>query len=180
MSRIVLRSVFFAAFAALLIPAILNAQPGKDASSAQNVPAAPVPAQILNAKKVFIANGGAAVYGIRQFIAYHGGPNRPYNEFYAAMKKWGRYELAAGPADADLVLEVSLTPSGSAGDFPSLHLAIVDPKTHILLWAINERVEGAALLGHRDDNFDHGMSALVDDLKYLDAQPKTPAESAQK
>jgi hypothetical protein len=55
-------------------------------------------------------------------------------------------------------------------------LAIVDPKTHILLWAINERVEGAALLGHRDDNFARGMSALVGDLKSLDAQPKTDAE----
>ena len=180
MSQIVLRSAFFAAFTALLIPTILNAQAGKEASSAQNVPAAPVPAQILKAKKVFIANGGAAVYGIRKFTAFHGGPNRPYNEFYVAMKKWGRYELAAGPADADLVLEVSLTPWVSAGDFPSLHLAIVDPKTHILLWAINERVEGAALLGHRDDNFYNGMAALVGDVKYLDAQPKTPAESAQK
>jgi hypothetical protein len=59
-------------------------------------------------------------------------------------------------------------------------LAIVDPKTHILLWAINERVEGAALLGHRDDNFYNGMAALVGDVKYLDAQPKTSAESAQK
>jgi hypothetical protein len=179
MSQIVLRSIFFVALAALLISTNLNAQQKKDAASAQDLPAAPVPVQILNAKKVFIANGGAAVYGIRQFTAYHGGPNRPYNEFYAVMKKWGRYELAASPADADLVLEVSLTPSGSAGDFPSLHLAIVDPKTHILLWAINERVEGAALLGHRDDNFDHGMSALVGDLKTLDALPKTNAERRQ-
>jgi hypothetical protein len=176
MSQFALRTVFFVALAALLITANLNAQQAKETRSDQEVPAAPVPAQILNAKTVFIANGGATVYAIRQFTAFHGGPNRVYNEFYAAMKKWGRYGLVAAPADADLVLEVSLTPWVSAGDFPSLHLAIVDPKTHILLWAINERVEGAALLGHRDDNFARGMSALVGDLKSLDAQPRTDAE----
>lgn len=179
MSRIVWWSVFLAALVALLITTNLNAQPKKDVLPAQDVPAAPVPAQILKAKKIFIANGGAAVYAMRQFTAFHGGPNRPYNEFYAAMKKWGRYELALSPEDADLVLEVSLTSSGSVGDFPSLHLAIVDPKTHTLLWAMNERVEGAARLGHRDDNFDNGISSLVDDIKHLDAQPKISAESSR-
>ena len=29
-----------------------------------------------------------------------------YNEFYAAMKSWGRYELVSSPADADMVFEI--------------------------------------------------------------------------
>lgn len=28
---------------------------------------------------------------------YSGGPDRLYNEFYAAMKSWGRYELVSTP-----------------------------------------------------------------------------------
>ena len=179
MSRAILRSVFFVVMGALLINTNLNAQQGKSAPSTQDVPAAPVPAQILNAKRVFIANGGTAVHAIR-FVEFHGGPNRPYNEFYAAMKTWGRYELVASPAEADLVLEISYTSEGSAGDFSSLHLAIVDPKTHILLWAMNERVEGAARIGHRDDNFDRGISALAGDVKNLDAQAKAAAERGQR
>jgi hypothetical protein len=77
MSQIVLRSVFFAAVAVLLIPTILNAQPGKDASSAQNVPAAPVPAQILDAKKVFIANGAQQSMPFANSPRFMAGPIDP-------------------------------------------------------------------------------------------------------
>ena len=42
-------------------------------------------------------------------VSYSGGPDRAYNEFYAAMKTWGRYELVAAPRDADLVFEIRLT-----------------------------------------------------------------------
>jgi hypothetical protein len=71
-------------------------------------PPAPIPAQILTAKKVFIANGGGdeSRYDTAWFS---GGPDRAYNQFYAAMKTWGRYELVAAPGDADLVFEIRLT-----------------------------------------------------------------------
>src|ERR1035441_8663261 len=67
-------------------------------------PAAPIPSQILTAKKVFISNaGGEYDAGI-----WSGGRERSYNEFYAAMKSWGRYELVSSPGDADLVFQVGL------------------------------------------------------------------------
>jgi hypothetical protein len=69
---------------------------------------APIPAQIFTAKKVFIANGGGDESRYEE-ASYSGGPDRTYNEFYAAMKTWGRYELVAVPGDADLVFEIRLT-----------------------------------------------------------------------
>jgi hypothetical protein len=48
-------------------------------------PLAPIPSQILAAKKIFIANrGGDEV--LFDSPQYSGGPDRLYNEFYAAMK----------------------------------------------------------------------------------------------
>src|SRR5262249_58085013 len=69
---------------------------------------APIPAQILSAKKVFIANAGGDE---SRFDApgYTGGPDRFYNEFYAGAKSWGRYELVSTPAEADLIFEIQLT-----------------------------------------------------------------------
>jgi hypothetical protein len=51
------------------------------ALSAQ-APAAPLPAQILTAKKVFISNAGG---GFDKDL-WSGNPSRTYNQFYGAMK----------------------------------------------------------------------------------------------
>lgn len=61
------------------------------AQQSPDTPAAPVPVQIASARKVFISNAGQE----SSFRAVHdqwysGGPNRTYNQFYAAMKDWGR------------------------------------------------------------------------------------------
>src|SRR5215470_204630 len=72
------------------------------AQKAKETPPAPLPTQIYSGKKAFIANAGGDSNDL-----YSGGPDRLYNQFYGAVKSWGRYELAASPAEADLVLEVS-------------------------------------------------------------------------
>jgi hypothetical protein len=59
----------------------------------KDVPAAPIPAVIVNAKKVFLNNGG--------------GSDLAYDSFYAEMKKWGRYEIVGSPEEADLIVELS-------------------------------------------------------------------------
>src|SRR6266478_3790075 len=84
--------------------------PGPLSATQQKKPThpAPIPAQILTAKKVFIANGGGDESRY-EAASYSGGPDRAYNEFYAAMKTWGRYELVAAPGDADLVFDTRLT-----------------------------------------------------------------------
>lgn len=66
------------------------------AQQSVHVPPAPVPSLILTAKRVFIANGGGDE-SLFDWPQYSGGPDRLYNEFYAAMKSWGRYELVSTP-----------------------------------------------------------------------------------
>ena len=52
---------------------------------------APVPSLLLSAKKVFISNAGADS-GLFPH-PFSGDPDRAYNEFYANVESWGRYQL---------------------------------------------------------------------------------------
>lgn len=132
---------------------------------------APVPPQIAAAKSIFIADaGGESLDTVIDQTVFDGGPNRPYNEFYASMKSWGRFQIATSPESADLVLEVSWILSDAGFKLPVLgflRLQLIDPKTHAMLWNITEYVRGAILLGNRDKNFDAAMNALVARLKQL-------------
>jgi hypothetical protein len=87
-----------AAMAVLSAPVLGQQQP---------TDAAPVPAQIMAAKKVFVSNAGEERNPAGD-LDFSGGPDRAYNQFYAAIKNWGQYEVVATPADADLVLEIRL------------------------------------------------------------------------
>ncbi len=71
------------------------------------------------------------------------GPNDPYNQFFVAMKAWGRYDVVETPTDADLVLELRFTASLSSCDTyqPLLALAILDTKTHFRLWTLTKAWE---------------------------------------
>jgi hypothetical protein len=139
-------------------------------------PLAPIPAQILTAAKIFIANGGGDE-SRDEGAAYTGRTDRAYNEFYAAMKTWGRYELVASPTDADLVFEISLTvfqlqrervmeDNASAYD-PQLRLVIRDAKTHQTLWGLTEHPQTAVLKNNRDNNFEQAMAAIVTEAKRI-------------
>jgi hypothetical protein len=150
---------------------------------------APVPAQIFKARKVFVSNAGGDTLG-----DYSGGPDRAYSQLYAALKRWGRYELVGAPADAELVFEISFArpvlgekvSGGGAGNTPvssrpvkdpQFRLAILDVKTHVLLWTIAEHVQSALLQGNRDKNFDQAMAALVNDIRNVAGQPAPTANS---
>ena len=143
---------------------------------------APIPSQILDAKKIFISNGGQE--GVPRLGTFSGEPERTYNQFYAAIKDWGRYELVSAPSDADLILEVSLAvPAGIfKGDpyVPRFRLLVLDPKTHFTLWAFIENVDWAILAGNRNKNFDQGMTNLVNDFEKLASQPMVATDSNQK
>jgi hypothetical protein len=126
--------------------------------------AAPVPSQVFAAKKVFISNTGA---GFESGV-WSGGPDRIYNEFYAAMKSWGRYEFVSAPGDADLVLDVNVIRDSVVWQFK---LEILDPKTRIVLWTQYEPIKVTVSQKTRDKNFDDTINKLVTDLKTLTAQP---------
>jgi hypothetical protein len=142
------------------------------------VPApAPIPPQMASAQKVFISNaGGASFETVVDQIVFDGGPDRPYNEFYAMMKDWGKYQLVSSPADADMVLAVSWVLTGTGLQLPvvgEVHVVAIDPKTHVTLWGFTQYVRGAMLLGNRDKNFDQAMTTIVNRLKIL-ATPLPP------
>jgi hypothetical protein len=111
---------------------------------AAEAPPAPIPAQILSARRVFIGNAGGDEWSYNTALAGFGSADRGYNEFYDAMKAWGHYELVADPADADLIFEIRFS---AAEPDPRLELGIRDPGTHALLWALYEHLPIAARQG---------------------------------
>jgi hypothetical protein len=154
------------------------------------VPPAPVPSSIAAAKKVFISNGPGT-----NLPASFGGPDRTYNEFYAAMKGWGHYELVAAPSDADLILEISLTSSLSVGGtstsgcisthYSELRLVILDARMNVPLWWFNEEVNPKISFGHRpemavESAFSQSTATLVDNLKKLVSKPAVGASDTNK
>ena len=162
----------------MIVPAVPALQ-----EPATEAPAAPVPSQILTAKKVFISNNGGGL----DSQVWSGGPARTYNEFYAAIKNWGRYELVAAPADADLVMEISSSSeiSGVGGSKESgcrssnsmqFKLVLLDPRTRIVLWTVTETVEGFILRSTGEKNTVSAMKRLIGDLKSLASQPTAAAK----
>jgi hypothetical protein len=130
---------------------------------------APVPPRIASAKKVFISNAGEQRNPSGD-LSFNGGPDRVYNQFYAAMKDWGRYELVPDPADADMVLEICLA-DRPQGPYNDVRLVLVDPRTHITLWTFSEHAEYAGRQKTREASLERALSLISDDLKKLVAAP---------
>jgi hypothetical protein len=95
------------------------------AQQAADVPPALGRVQILTAKKIFIANGDSdPVLGV---------PYLAYSEFYASLKNLGIYPFVRTPAAANVVLGVRCAIGLRSQGCYMLRLAIVDPKTSIVL-----------------------------------------------
>jgi hypothetical protein len=129
---------------------------------AQQMPDAPVPARIISAKTIFISNGGELVNW------YHAKQNRTYNQFYAAMKNWGRYEIVSDPGDAGLIFEIRLDEVSRES---RLRLVILDPKTRVTLWTVAEFAEATQGDKSMERDYSLAMKALVDEVKKLVSTP---------
>jgi len=154
------------------------------AQGAKPVAAAPVPAPIAAAKKVFISNTGVDPICLEMFRRL-GDPNLPYNQFYASMKEWGRYELVSSPADSDVVFEIRfaapITDTGKITSFaPQYDVSIVDSKTRFTLWTLSEPVEGAFRKSTFEKNLNVAMISLMGDVKKLVAPTEVLAGVTQK
>ena len=152
------------------------------AQKAKETFSAPIPAQILTAKKVFVSNAGGDEW-MDDETHFNGGPERTYNQFYAAMKNWGRYELVASPADAELLIEIQFSVLSSFSRpilDPQFRLVLRDPKTNAALWGFTEHVQWAVLLGNRDKNFDKALGQVVSEVQRIAAQPEGTAEDEKK
>lgn len=181
MQRIMKATILLVVFTVWTVPTTpARAQQTKDALPA------PMPSQIVSARKVFLSNAGGDSHGL-----YSGEPRRLYDQFYAGLRSWGRYELAGSPAEADLVFEVSLINpligeyvSGGGGQTsvssrsvtdPQFRLVILDPGTRVTLWVFTEHIVPAILLSNRDKNFDQALNYLVNDLRNVAGQPVAAA-----
>jgi hypothetical protein len=157
---------------------------GLSAQQSKGPAPAPVPRQIAAAQKVFISNvGGESFETVIDQTVFNGGPDRPYNQFYAAIKTWGRYEIVSYPTDADLVLEISWVLTDTGLRLPvlgQLRLVVIDPKTHVTLWNFTEYVRGAILLSNRDKNFDQAMNTVVGRMRSLISPVPPPTDAVQK
>jgi fructose-specific component phosphotransferase system IIB-like protein len=137
--------------------------------------AAPIPTQIFTGKKVFISNSESPIDSILE------APNLTYNNFYAQIKNWGKYELVSTPAEADLVFEIGsvILPgrvfNGDSSPKLQARLTVLDLKTHVVLWTFVEPVELWIRTSTGRKNFDQAMTKLVDDLKKLTSTPEAPA-----
>jgi hypothetical protein len=163
------------------IAAQVQPQPQIDA------PAAPIPPAIFSAKRVFISNAGADS-GLFPH-PFSGTQDRVYNQFYAAMQGWGRYELVGNPDDADLVFEIQLTPpngpanpdkqKGASDPLPTFHLSIVDRKSHYTLWTVTSTVQLAYLQKTHDRNFDDALAAMLVGVKKISSAPAQTTAKAE-
>ena len=134
--------------------------------------AAPVPSPIFTAKTLFISNASGEI------LLPAGTPDLTYNEFCAAMKNWGRYKIVSSPADADLVFEIRFVSTGSGQTF-QFRSVVLDPKSHVILWAFSENVRQAGNLKTSRKYFDEAMAALVGDLTNLAKPPSVAISELQ-
>jgi hypothetical protein len=141
------------------------------AKSRKDVPPAPLPSVVINAKKVFLTNGG--------------GSDLAYDTFYSEMKKWGRYEIVGSPDAADLIVEISYhvehngtrvwstsnTYNGTTQVHstqlidPQLVLTIYDAKTKNSLWETVDHRRLARREKNREKETINSAQRLVDELK---------------
>lgn len=139
--------------------------------SRKDIPPAPLPAIIVNAKKIFLTNGG--------------GSELAYDTFYSEMKKWGRYQIVGSPEDADLVMELSYsvehdgTRVWSATNTytkttqvfsaqivdPKLALTIYGAKSKNILWSAIDHRRLARREKNREKETVNSAERLVDQLK---------------
>ena len=153
----------------IALSAILCPSPSQ--SKTKKIPAAPLSAVVVNAKKLFLSNGG--------------GSNLAYDAFYSKMKEWGRYETVGSPEEADLIVELSYrvedkgtrvwsstntynnttqVHSAQITD-PQLILTIYDAKTKNSLWSETDHRRLARLGKNREKETVNSADRLVDDLK---------------
>jgi hypothetical protein len=163
------------------------------AKNRKDVPLAPLPAVITNAKRIFLSNGG--------------GSNLAYDAFYAEIKQWGKCEIAGSPDEADLIIELAYQVDKRTGvasspilkpnkdmtgivqtgtnvhsyevDDPQVVLTIYDAKTKTSLWSDIEHRK-LVTRRNRDKEIIKTVQRLVADLKARTSPPVAKPEEGDK
>jgi len=128
-----------------------------------DIPAAPLPTVVVNAKKIFLTNDG--------------GSHLAYDAFYSDMKQWGKYEIVGSPDEADLIVELAyrVDHGGTHGAQildPQVTLTIYDPKTKNSLWSEVDHRRLARREKNREKETTNSADRLVEDLKVRVSAPQ--------
>lgn len=183
MSRLFRRSLFLPVL--LCAAPLLLAQDTTPLAAA----AAPLPAPLHTAQKVFIANAGMDAFSLQAFEELGLAKTNSYDSLYAAIESWKNYQLVSSPADADLVIDVRCS-----APFISNHdgwhfqrilasttwqfqyeITLYDAKTHFLLWTITQPVRPANLQRTWLKNIADANAALAGQLQALLVPPPPAA-----
>ena len=116
---------------------------------AQTAPAPPLPAQLLSAKTIFLANAGSNTANNQE-------GSIAYNSMYQDLAAWNRYQLTSSPAEADLSFEVSVVSfsEGSTLSGNYVKLVVRDAKSQALIWTITENIE----IANREKTFEKNIA----------------------
>ncbi len=131
-----------------------------------NVPAAPVPAPMILGKRAFIS------YQFTETAdaTVSGDPQRDYNEFYALMKAWGRYQLVNDPKDADVVYSIRYNVG-----FSTVNCTVTNTQG-ISLWGFRMDIGSGVRQRTRDANFSEAIVKLMANIKLLVELNTPPAQ----
>jgi hypothetical protein len=145
--------------------------------------AGPLPPVLATATSVFVSNAGSDSGLFPE--PFSGDPDRPYSEFFAALKATGDFTLVADPAQADLVLELRLfapygptsanKQNGTADPRPMFRLVVYDRKTHYILWTVTQSIEFAYLQKTHDKNFDAALTGVLTQFLQISGKAAAPA-----
>lgn len=117
---------------------------------------APLPAELISAKKAFLLKGvGASAFTVE------GGFDLAFDAFYSDLKNWGRYSLTDKPEDADVVLEVSY----SAVFELQLTLIVYNSRTKAELWSTSVAPGRAYRKSNQEKEMVKAGEHLADNLK---------------
>jgi hypothetical protein len=139
--------------------------------SRKDVPPAPLPEAIARAKTAFLTNGG--------------GSDLAYDEFYAQMKKWGRFQVAPSPSEAEVIIQLKYfvenggtkvwsstnTYTGQTQVHsrqitePQLEIDIYDAKTKDLLGSVEDRPRLAVREKNREKEMINSADRLAFELQ---------------
>ena len=146
---------------------------------AQSADAVPVPSQFATAQTAFLASASAPGVGGRETLI----AQIIYSSLYKSLSSGGQYRLVSAPADSELSMiisahaHVSSVVNGSSFDATYLRLEVYDVKTHTLLWALDEPIQGAFRQKTFQKNVDKSIASLNNDLKQL-ASGAVPGDAA--
>lgn len=128
----------------------------------------PLPRAIRTARRIYIARGARC--------AWFADPGYAFGAFKAAMRHWGKYQLATSPATAQLEFRFDnycptehqnyrTGPTINLYRFPRLRLTISDLRSNSVLGVLVQPMRYAALQSSRNQNLDRAIRLLVDRLR---------------